>query len=270
MTKSEYLSNSAKLFAVNGIILFIANAFIFAGNFNAQLGAYGTKLANYTFFIILVLAFLALNGEGIGYKRHKDFINKKRIKLLKLLLLFVFILRYAKVPVEQTLLSWNGSEFLQVMGKIFLGFFNTVGSYSFLFIMVSLLYLIRDKADTRLFLFETVSFFSGVFYALYRTLYICICKYQLIGTDGVIVKVFSSESVMYILGLVEYFLFIVMCFVIIHSYNLKVADEMEEKNKQKKKMKFAPKIYNTDHIGMDSLEDQFFLACDEEDVSTQV
>lgn len=263
MTKSEYLSNSAKLFAVNGIILFIANAFIFAGNYNAELGAYGTKLANYTFFIILVLGFLALNGEGIGYKRHKDFINRKRIKMLKFLLLFVFVVRYIKVPIEQAFFTSDSAGAGQIIGKLLLSIFNTAGSYSFLFIMVSLLYLIRDKHNSKLFLFEVVSFFSGIIYAVYRTFYFCITKYQLIETDGFLVKLFSSESAMYILSLIEYLFFIVMCIMVVRSYNLKIADEMEERNKQKKKMLYAPKIYNTDHIGLDTLEDQFLLCSDE-------
>ena len=98
MTKAEYLSNSAKLFSINGIILFVANAFIFAGSFNADLGAYGTKLSSYTFYIIAVLSFLGLNGEGVGYKRHRDFSNRKRTRVLKLLLLFVFLIRFIKKP----------------------------------------------------------------------------------------------------------------------------------------------------------------------------
>ena len=84
MTKAEYLSNSAKLFSINGIILFVANAFIFAGKINSDLGAYGTKFSNYTFYIIAILCFLSLNGEGVGYKRHRDFGNKKKTIALKI------------------------------------------------------------------------------------------------------------------------------------------------------------------------------------------
>lgn len=263
MTRAEYLSNSAKLFSINGIILFIANAFIFAGRFNADLGAYGTKLSNYTFYIVAVLSFLALNGEGIGYKRHRDFVNKKRIKALKFVLAFAFLIRFIKRSVEAFILGIGGSGASRVCAKIFLGFFNTFATYSFLFTLVSLLYLVRDKREKKVFVFEIAAFSSGVLYAVYRSLFYSVTKYELMEFGSVFAKLFSNTSVMYILGLMEYMMFVVMCFVVIHCYNKKVLYEQDEKIKERKKMLVAPKIYNTDHLGLDTLEDDFLLPGEE-------
>ncbi len=266
MTKAEYLSNSAKLFSINGIILFLANAFIFAGRFNSSLGDYGTKLSDYTFYIIAVLCFLSLNGEGVGYKRHRDFINKKRTKALKFLLLFVFIIRFIKKPVEAFVLNLGRAGAGLVVSKLFLGVFNTVATYSFLFTLVSLLYLVRDKKEKPLVFFETVSFLSGGFYAIYRSINYAVTKYNLTEFGESFTELFSGDSMIYIFSLLEYFLFVVMCLAVMRHYNSKILFEQDEKIKERKKMLVAPKIYNTSHIGLDTLDDDFLLPANEEEI----
>ncbi len=265
MTKAEYLSNSAKLFSINGIILFVANAFIFAGSFNSSLGDYGSKLSSYTFYIIAVLCFLSLNGEGVGYKRHRDFVNKKRTKTLKFLLLFVFLIRFIKKPVEVFVLGLFDAGVGLVVSKLFLGVFNTIATYSFLFTLVSLLYVVRDKKEKPLVFFEFVSFLSGAFYAIYRSISYSVTKYNLTEFGESFAELFSSDSMLYIFSLLEYFLFVVMCFAVIRHYNSKILFEQDEKIKERKKMLVAPKIYNTSHMGLDTLDDDFLLPVDEED-----
>lgn len=259
MTRAEYLSNSAKLFSINGIILFVANAFIFAGNYNESLGAYGTKLSNYTFYIIAVLSFLALNGEGVGYKRHRDFVNRKRTRYLKGVLIFAFLIRFIKRSVESFVLALCAEGLLLVAGKIFLGFFNTVATYSFLFTLVAFLYLVRDRQEKALFPIEALAFAFGVLYAFYRSFFYAVTKYELTEFGALFEVAFSSSSVMYILSLVSYLMFIIMCFWVIRCYNAKVLIEQDEKIKEKKKILVAPKIYNSSHIGIDTLEDDFLL-----------
>lgn len=260
MTRAEYLSNSAKLFSINGMILFVANVFIFVGRFNANLGAYGTKITSYTFYIICVLTFLALNGEGVGYKRHRDFKNKKRINLLKLVLVFIFVVRFLKWAIEDAVLKAGLSGGFLVASKLFLGFFNTASSFSFLFMLVSLLYLIRDSGNLKVFAVEAVAFLGGFFYAIYRTLSYSVSKYGLTELGDIFIKLFSNETVLQISGIMHYLFFVIMCLVVRHFYNSKVLDEHDEKIKAKKKMLVAPRIYNTDHLGLDTLEDDFLLA----------
>lgn len=263
MTRAEYLSNSAKLFCFNGIILFVANAFIFAGNFNADLGAYGNKLSGYTFYIIAVLSFLALNGESVGYKRHRDFTNRNRTRALKLLLVFIFLMRFVKKPVELVIQSIFYDSALSAVGKLLSGAVNTVATYSFLFTLISLLYIVRDKSDKVLVVFESVAFGCGTFYALYRTLFYAVTKYGLTISASDIAHLFSDESMMYAFSLLAYLVFVIMCLAVMRSYNARVLYEQDEKIKEKKKLLVASQIYNSSHMGLDTLEDDYLLYRDE-------
>lgn len=259
MTRAEYLLNSVKLFSISGIILFVANSFIYAGAYNESLLAYGTKITSYTFYIICVLCFLALNGEGVGYKRHRDFSCKKRINVLKVFLLFIFLVRFLKWAVEDVILEADLSGGALVCGKLFLGVFNTVSSFSFLFMLVSLTYLFRDVDTKRVFAVEAVSFIFGLVYCVYRTLSYAVTKYGLGEFGTIFSRIFSNEGALQIFSLVQYVAFIVMCFVVKDHYNSKVLGEQDEKIKERKRMLVAPKIYNTSHVGLDTLEDDYLL-----------
>jgi hypothetical protein len=259
MTKSEYLSNSAKLLSISSIILFVANAFIFAGMFSSELGAYGEKVSNYTFYIVFALNFLALNGESIGYKRHRDFKNRKFTRVLKYILLFTFLIRFIKKPVESLFLFIGGKGVTLILSKLFLGFFNTFATYGFLFTMISLLYLMRDKDENKLFYIESATFFSGILCAVYRSFNYSVTKYELTEIGDGLVTILSNDYIKYVLVLVEFLLFIIMCFIVRKHFDSKILDEQDEKIKARKNMLVAPKIYNTDHLGLDTLEDDFLL-----------
>ena len=264
MTKSEYLANSAKLLSINAIILFVANAFIFAGQFVPAIGEYGQKVSDYTFYIIFGLTFLALNGESVGYKRHRDFKNRKFTRVLKYILLFTFLIRFINKPVERFFLTVGGEGATLVLAKVFLGFFNTFATYPFLFAMIALLYMLRDKNES-LFYIEASTFLMGIVYAIYRSLYISVVKYKLSSIGEVLTFVFSNDNVRSILLLLELFLFIIMCLVVRRHFNSRVLDEQDQKIKERKNMLVAPKIYNTDHVGLDTLEDDFLLPVEAEE-----
>lgn len=265
MTKSEYLSNSAKLLSVCGIILFAANAFIFAGAYNSQLGAYGQRVSDFTFYIIFALGFLAINGESVGYKRHRDFKNRKFTRFLKYVLLFTFLIRFVKNLVEGMFLNMFEDGFLLVVSKLFLGIFNTFATYPFLFTMISLLYLLRDMSVNKLFYIESVTFLTGIVYAIYRSVNYSVTKCDLTEIGEVFVVLFSSDTVKSVLLLVHLFLFVVMCFFVKRHFDSKILDEQDERIKAKKNMLVAPKIYNTDHVGLDTLEDTFLLPVEAEE-----
>ncbi len=265
MTRAEYLLNSVKLFSVSGIILLVANSFIYAGAYNESLLAYGTKITSYTFYVICVLCFLALNGEGIGYKRHRDFSCKKRINILKIVLLFIFLVRFLKWAVEDVILEAGLSGGALLCGKLFLGIFNTASSFSFLFMLVSLAYLFRDIDTKKVFVFEAISFVFGLVYCVYRTLSYAVTKYGFDEFGTFFFDVFSNGTALQIFSLAQYVAFIVMCFVVKAYYNTKVLGEQDEKIKERKRMLVAPKIYNTSHVGLDTLEDDFLLDNTEEE-----
>lgn len=259
MTRAEYLLNSVKLFSVSGIILFIANSFIYAGAHNESLLAYGTKITSYTFYIICALCFLALNGEGIGYKRHRDYSCKKKINILKIVLLFIFLVRFLKWAVEDLVLEAGLSGVGLLCGKLFLGLFNTASSFSFLFMLVSLAYLFRDIEIKKVFVFEAVSFVFGFVYCVYRTLCYAVTKYGLDEFGAVFSGFFSNEQILQIFSLIQFLAFIIMCLAVKAHYNSRVLDEQDEKIKERKRMLVAPKIYSSSHVGLDTLEDDFLL-----------
>ncbi len=258
MTKSEYLSNSAKLLSVNAIILFVANAFIFVGYYIPQVGSYGQKVSDYTFYIIFGLSFLALNGESVGYKRHRDFKNRKFTRVLKFILLFTFLIRFINKPVEKFFLTLGGEGFTLVLAKLFLGFFNTFATYPFLFVMIALLYMLRDK-DEKIFYVEAITFLAGIVYIVYRSLYMAVAKYKLSSIGDGLSVIFSNDVVRSVLLLTELLLFVIMCFMVRRHFNSKVLAEQDAKIKERKNLLVAPKIYNSDHIGIDTLEDDFLL-----------
>lgn len=259
MTKAEYLLNSVKLFSISGIILLIANAFIYAGEYNASLLAYGTKITSYTFYIICILCFLALNGEGVGYKRHRAFACKKRINVLKIVLIFIFLVRFFKWAIEDVVLEAGFTGGVLVGAKLFLGVFNTVATFSFLFMLVSLSYLFRDINTKKVFVFEAASFMFGLVYCIYRTLSYAVTKYELTELGEVFSSIFSNEKVLQIFSLVQYVAFIIMCFAVWAHYNSRVLYEQDEKIKERKRLLVAPKIYSPAHVGLDTLEDDFLL-----------
>ncbi len=265
MTKAEYLSNSAKLFTASSVLLFISTACLLLGNFSEKIGSYGQTLSDYSFYIVLFLTALALNGEGIGYKRHRDYINKKRIKYVKAVLAFAVILRFTKGIVEAAVLNVVGDGVSLIIAKIFLGFINTIGTYGFLFTSLSFLYMQRDASNKKLFLTEVVAFTVGVMYAVYRTFYYAVVKYSLTEFGESLGNIFSSSTYLYAISLIQYTFFVVMCVAVMLSYNKRVLDEHDVLVKERKNMLVAPKIYNTDLVGIDFLEDEFLLPANNED-----
>ncbi len=259
MTKSEYLMNSAKLFSISSIILFVATACLLLGNYNEKIGSYGETLSNYSFYIVLLLTALALNGEGIGYKRHRDYTNKKRIKYVKFILAFAIILRFTKGIVESVVLNIAGDGETSLIAKLFLGIINTIGTYGFLFTSLSLFYMVRDFKDKKVFVIEAAAFTMGLIYAVYRSFYYSITKYSLVGAESELYSIFSNVDALYSISLVQYGFFVVMCIAVLRLYNTRVLDENDAMIKARKSMLTAPKIYNTDLVGIDTLEDEYLL-----------
>ena len=78
------------------------------------------KFSTFCFYAVFLLGFLAFNGEGIAYKHSRESSNKKKTTYLKILVLFVFLVRYIKTPIENLSLSLNAESF----GGIVLGHYR--------------------------------------------------------------------------------------------------------------------------------------------------
>ncbi len=257
MTKSNYLVNSAKLLIACCLILFAANTFVFLGFLGETVLFFGNKLSTFAFYIVLVLGFLAFNGEGISYKKSRNLKRKNHTRLLKALLIFSFLLRYIKMPFESVLLTTDATSFWGGFLRLFLGCFNTAASYGFLFTIVSLWYMKRDKKYKTLYIIELVSFIVGIVSNFYKMLNHTITKYSFAGFSDAFNSAFSNDTVLYVLVLLQFAMNIVMFTFVVKTYNKFLSSEHYEREQEHKKMYFARNIYDTDGFGVDTLEDDY-------------
>ncbi|MBQ8183138.1 MAG: hypothetical protein IJ025_04480 [Clostridia bacterium] len=264
MTKSDYLSNSAKLLLICSGFLFVVNSLAFFGMYSDVLSEISAKLTTACFYIVLVLGFLAFNGEGIAYKHSRQPENKKKTLVLKILLLSAFFIRFIKIPVENAALSFDSHSFSGVISRLFLGVFNTVASYGFLLTIVALWYIFRDSGVKKLLLPECVSFFTGVLYNVYKMLNYSVTRYGLDIFGEFFVSVFGNGKVMSVLCLIHFLCDIVMFILVLLHYNRQAIAEQKEKAVITNRMITSRKIYSTDCFGLDTLEDDFFLDKQEE------
>ncbi len=259
MTKSDYLSNSGKLLMISSALLLIVNALVYFGAEGTMAADLGQRLSNISFYAVLIMGFLAFNGEGIGYKRSRDFIKKKRTRILKLFLVFAFLFRYIKVAVEAMVLSTSPDGAGGITLRFAMGAVNTVASYGFILTLASLWFLIRDVNVKSLFAIESVSFLCGVVYNGYKILNYTITKYGVNSFGEFVVNMFSSQNVMHIMCLVQFFVNTLMCLMIMLHYRSLAAGEQDEHKKAQKSLSSARRIYNTDCVGIDSLDDDYNL-----------
>ena len=263
MTKSDYLSNSSKILLISSILLFVANALAFISSFNENFVFVAGKLSTISFYVVFILGFLAFNGEGIAFKHSKEIQKKKKTTYLKFLVLFAFLVRYIKNPVENFALSIDAESIGGIFSRFFLGVFNTVSSYGFLFTMVSLWCLFRDSGIKKLLLVETCAFTSGLIYNLYKVFNFVVAKYNVTALGDLFVTVFSDKVVLNILCLLQFAFDILMFAVALKIFNKKAIQEQDEKDAVIKKMVTARKIYSTDCFGLDSMEDDFLSKTDD-------
>lgn len=259
MTKSEYLSNSAKLLMISSILLFVTNAITYFGTEVALLADLGQSLSNVSFYAVLIMGFLAFNGEGVGYKRSRDYAKKKRTSVLKFFLIFAFLFRYVKAAIETMVLSTSPAGVGGITARLIMGTVNMVASYGFILTLASLWFLIRDINTKGLFAVESASFLCGVVYNGYKVLNYTVTKYGVTLFGDFAITMFSSQKAMQIMCLAQFFLNAVMCLMIMLHYNKLVASEQEEHTKAQKTLFSARRIYNTDCVGIDTLDDDYSL-----------
>ena len=265
MTKSDYLSNSAKILLISSALLFVANLLAVMGAYNEVFVIPAEKFSTFCFYAVFLLGFLAFNGEGIAYKHSRESGNKKKTTYLKILVLFVFLVRYIKTPIENLVLSLNAESLCGIVTRLLLGVFNTVFSYGFLLTIVSLWYIFRDNGIKKLLPLETCAFAVGLIYNVYKVLNYAVTKYGLTVFGELFVSVFSNKLILNSLCLLQFLLDVVMCLIVMMYYDKKAIKEQEEKSKVNKKMVVAKRIYSTDCCGIDNLEDDFFLEKKEEE-----
>ncbi len=268
MTRSEYMANSAKLLLICSLLLLVANVFSMFGAPGTQMADIGGKLSTISFYVVFFFSFIAFNGEGIGHKRKRSFRRKKATTFLKIAVLFPFVYRFVKVYVIKFFLS-HAESGLEGGEHIILAVLNTLASYSMVLTVVSLWYMYRDSRTMGLFLVEALSFLSGLCYSVYKVFYYSvnyivdyIKNYNPFGYDinrliELLESPFANSDIFHIFCIVQYSANIVMFFVASIHYGKVVAVEKEEYQQAQKLLVPTLDIYNTDCVGIDTLDDDF-------------
>lgn len=257
MTKSEYLSNSAKLLAIVSALLLVANFLVSFCSDTELLFSLGQKLSNLSFYVAMILGFLAFNGEGIAYKRAREYKNKKFTTVLKIFLVYAFVFRFFKTLVENALVEEGATDWSGLLAALFCAMLNAVASYGFLLMLVSLRYVFRDSSSKKLFAVETVSFLVGVVYNVFKLFNYVVAKYNFAGFSQSLNAIFVNEGVLHTLCVLQYFLnFVMFIFVMLHYSHLAVGEQETFKSTQKMRPK-AKNIYKSDCVGIDTLDDDF-------------
>ncbi len=259
MTKSDYLANASKLLLICSCFLFVVNSLSFLGMYFDVFSGVSSKLTTACFYIVLLLGFLAFNGEGIAYKHSRQRNHKKKTVVLKIILLSAFFIRFVKTPLESLCLGINAESVFGAFSRFSFGLLNTVASYGFLLTCVAIWYIFRDMGNKKLFIPQVLAFSSGFIYNFYKVFNYSVTKYEFTYFGDVFTELFGNGVVLNILCLVHFMADIIMFAVVLKYYNARAITEQDEKTAITRQMVTSRKIYNTDCFGLDTLEDDFFL-----------
>ncbi|MEE1503044.1 MAG: hypothetical protein UGF89_02210 [Acutalibacteraceae bacterium] len=260
MAKSSYFSNSAKLLSIVSALLFAANAMVAVGSFfaNESLFRLGSSLSSFDVYVVLVLGYIAFNGEGLGHKRYGNRKNKKAAAFFKLHIIFCFIMNFLKSGIEMTILSVEGAG--GVVARFVMSLISTAGSYGFLLCAVSFWYILRDSQEKKLVSVEVIAFAFGVLYNGYKTLNYAVDKYGITIFGSMFSDLFSNDEVMKTLCLLQFIFNIIMFGYVAVCYGKKGEKEQEALDKKSKKLPKAKNVYKDEGFGIDTMEDDFLIS----------
>ncbi len=261
MAKSSYLSNSAKILSVLAGMLLLANTLVAVGSFsgNSNIARWGTSFSNLCLYVVLVMGYVAFNGEAVGHKRNHDRKRKRALGFFKLLLFFCFILRYVKGVPEGLALSVPAESLGGIAARMGVSLMSTVGSFGFLFGALSLWYLIRDKGNLKLMLPELVSVLISLCYNGFKLFNYAVGKYKISAFGDGFSEVFSNNDILQILCIFQFLFNLVMLVCITIYYGKKGDEEQKILDKNVKTLAKARNILKDEGYGIDTLEDDFLL-----------
>lgn len=259
MAKSSYFSNSAKLLSIVSALLFAANAMVTIGSALSIeiLSNLGASLSNFDVYVVFALGYIAFNGEGLGHKRFGDRKRKKSTAFFKLHIVFCFVMNFFKTGIEMVVLSTDGAG--GVVARIAMSLVSTAGSYGFLLCAVSFWYIFRDREERRLLPVEATAFALGVLYNGYKALNYAVDKYEIVASGSMLTEVFSNESVMKSLCLLQFAFEIIMFALVAVYYGKRGEKEQEEINEKNKSLPKAKNVYKDEGFGIDTMEDDFLI-----------
>lgn len=260
MTKSGYFSSSAKMLAAVSVLLLVTNITVLVGTLTSvqAISELGTNLSSISTYVVLVVAYVAFNGEGIGHKRNRNRTAKKSTGYLKLLVLFCFFFsRFFKGLTVNAAMQTPATEAYGALARLGVSLLSTASSYGFLMFAVSMWCLLRDYGIKKLYPVETVGCIVGIVYNFYKLLNYAFAKYGVVAPVEAIGEFFSSDALSGVLCVLQYSINVIM-FILISRYYQVLANEEEAADKKNDSKLFRAKIvYEDKGYGIDSLEDTF-------------
>ena len=259
MVKSNYFSNSAKLLIAVSAILLATNTLQTLGLFtnSIKFTELGSRLSGTALYVVLVIGFIAFNGEGVCYKRYRIRKRKKLTDYFKWHICICFVMNFIKGGFDMVAMSLEGAE--KTAACLVMSFVSTVITYGFLLCVVSLWYIVRDKAHKKLVLFEVAAFVSGLIYNIYKFFNYAVVKYEITTLGVGFTKAFSNDGALRILCILQLVLDIVMFAMVVVHYDKMAIEEQEMAKKNTKTLVEARNVYKEEGFGIDTIDDDFLL-----------
>ena len=159
MLKYRFLKNSAKVLYISTGILFISNLILLLSllvpSFESKIG-FLSKLPDLSVYIFTFFSYLALNDEKSAHRKIKDIKSQKNVKLLKVFLIFIFIITFFKVTV------------MSILNGVLLNLFLIVTSFSFFMLVLSCWCFYRDKNEGKIKFASLVSIVVSFAYLVFK------------------------------------------------------------------------------------------------------
>lgn len=259
MAKSSYLSNSAKLLIVVSAILLVANALLTIGSFASDQSFIdlGSNLSNKALYIVLVIGFIAFNGEGVCYKRYRDRKSKKVTSYFKLHLFVCFLMNFIKGAFDMYAMSLTGTA--RTIACFVMSVISTVITYGFLLCAVSIWYIFRDSSHKKLLPLEALAFSFGLIYNVYKLFNYAVVKYEISGFGSMFTEFFSSNDALRILNILHLIFNILMLIQVASFYGKLGEKEQVELDRNVKILAPARNVYKDEGFGIDTLDDDYLL-----------
>ena len=261
MTKSSYLSSASKYFAIVSALILLPNLFTVIGSFIAteQILSLTAKATSFSFYLVIALSYVALNGEGIAYRKNNMTESLKKIVYLKRYLLFSVLVNFAKNFIERKVSGFSGNEAISVFLKLSTSLLFSVASFSFLVTVVLIWYLKRDKNIEKLSFVEGIAIVFGVAYNGYKILNFSSAGYGLDFFGKTLTNIFSDSTVSSAFCVLCCVVFVVAFIVISKKYAEFFSDEEDERKRLLSLRKTTRDIYKPEGCGIDTVEDDFII-----------
>lgn len=249
MLKYRFLKNSAKVLCVSTGVLLLSNLILLLNllipTFEAKIG-FLSKLPDLSIYIFTFFSYLALNDEKAAHRKIKDIKSQKFIKVLKTILIVIFVSTFFKALVMSNL---NG---------VALNLFLTVTSFTFFLLVLSCWCFYRDKNEGNIKFISLASIIVSFIYVIFKFVMYQNPVFPLAGVGVDNTAFVNYQVIQYAFCILQYSTNILMLVCINKHYEKKeTLAEAEEKAKVKiERPEIIESIENEVGYGIDFIDDR--------------